>query len=497
MNLLASVSSVFFKNGLFTPFTLWLTGAPGSGKTQGALYIGTFYNKPAKRDDSYFHNNFLRANASKNSFLAYLKNRRDNILILDDVKTEDSDSLKQHALTNIDTLIRSTYDHNIDGTPVYSYGIITGEYTPHMNSTLSRILILPLEDFKSQPQNLRSLQAFQENGYLITDFTILFCHWICQKLNDPCYLSSLLKKKENYTRYYFSEENYSGRDSETLTTLNLILYLFEAFCCDQTSLDFQAQIRSISSNGMAYFKKLVKNTAIRQNSFETLYAELLRRLLLKNTIIRSVPEVSYGKHLNFFNYCFGPTENGIYIENPSALWKAQNLKLPYRCNSCLLIQKDVLEALPSMAEDYCVTHHIPVRTLLSQKDIFSLCLDFGFLLVADRYDGTNRVLNYPFIDTNKFCIILKGVYRINLDHPLLTGLNKKLSQRNKKGLSVFSEISDDWFENNPEQFQYYSDATDVNSYHYCAQETRYNLKSMKKQFTDIYRYRFTKKQLSQ
>lgn len=314
-SLLSGVSSVLSPEGLSTPLTLWITGKPGSGKTQLALYLGSFYNKPERRDDSMLVKNYLRANESTKYIREHIMKSHDNTVILDDVKAEGSTSLREHTNTNIDILIRSIFDHNLSGISIYSNAVITGEYRPNSDSTLARIILLPLKSFQESPENLQTLSFFQENGYLLADFMVLFLQWVCRRLENKNFLPALKNEKERLTEDYISE-TFSARNSEILSTLRLGLSLLEDFCCKYTFPSFKTTICSLITEGESQMKELVKYTAYFHEDCSMLYAKALCNLILRDESIRSAPEVYYNGMLNHFNYCVSNNESGIYIKKP-------------------------------------------------------------------------------------------------------------------------------------------------------------------------------------
>lgn len=443
--LLSGVSSVLSSKGISaTPLTLWITGEPGSGKTQLALYMGSFYNKPAQRSDSMFARNYLRANESSKYVRERILKSRNNTVILDDVKAEDSKSLGEHKNTNIDTLVRSIYDHNLSGLPVYSNAIITGEYKPNGNSTLARMILLPLKSFQESPENLESLSFFQDNGYLLTDFQILFLQWVCHELGNMGFLPTLQNEKTRYAEHYI-REGFSARSSETLTTLRLGLYLLENFCYEYTSPYFKETILSLVKNGKICFKEAVSHTAYLHENNSTLYATVLSNLTLKDETIRSAPEAFYLGRLNYFNYCVSPMENGIFIKRPAVFLKVPYTKNSRLCQPCLLIRKELLDKFPYELEEHCMRHGVP--STIHRKYNLRRLADHKLLLAAyNRSDSyANNILTYPCADKSSRNISLESFYRINLNNPLLKNLTKELSKREPQAQSIFHESSETEF----------------------------------------------------
>ncbi len=501
-NILSGVSSVLSSGGLScTPLTLWITGEPGCGKTQLALYLGSFYCKPDKRNDPMFTQNYLRANESTRHIRERILKSRDNTVILDDVKSEDSKSLGEHKNTNIDTLVRSIYDHNLSGLPVYSNAIITGEYRPNGGSTLARMVLLPLKSFQESPENLETLCFFQNNGYLLTDFIILFLQWVCHQLEDADFLPTLQNEKIRYTKHYIGE-GFSARSSEVLTTLRLGLYLLENFCCTHTLPSFKETISALIAEGETRFMELVRHTSYLHEDSSVLYAKILYNMILKNEGITKAAEVWYKGTLNHFNYCVSDTENGIFIENPSVLSRIPYFQKPSNCQPCLLIREDTLKMFQYELEGYCMRHNIPSDVYKEFK--FSDLADLGFINVAcNRSDGyANHLVKYPSVKLrNTNChiseICLDSFFCINLKHPLLKKMLRNLSNKTARKLSIFRECTDEEYETNyaydeePGTVPTACCAEDINKGRYTHFKNSI-LHNYMADFQNIFDYRFTK-----
>jgi len=501
-NILSGVSSVLSSKGLScTPLTLWITGEPGSGKTQLALYLGSFYNKPAQRNDSMFAGNYLRANESTKYIRERILKNRDNTVILDDVKSEDSKSLGEHKNTNIDTLVRSVYDHNLSGFPVYSNAIITGEYRPNGNSTLARMILLPLKSFQESPENLETLSFFQNNGYLLTDFIILFLQWVCHQLEDTDFLPTLQSEKTRYASHYISE-GFSARSSETLTTLRLGLYLLENFCYTHTLSSFKETICSLIAEGETRFTELARHTAYLHEDSSVLYAEILCNVLLKNEGIVKAAEVWYNGTLNRFNYCVSDREHGIFIKNPSVLSRIPYFQKPDNCHPYLLVREDTLKGFQYELESYCIRHNIPSDVY--KKFRFSDLTDLGFISVAyNRNDNyANHLVKYPSVKlSGTGChvseVCLDPFFCINLGHPLLKKMQRNLSKKPDRKLQVMRECTDEEYETNyaydeePGTVSTACCAEDINKSWYISLE-KDRLQDYIVAFQNIFDYRFTK-----
>lgn len=492
MNLLSCALSVFSKNGLLVPVVLWITGAPGAGKTQLSMYLGTFYNKPETRNDRQITMNRLQANSSTKLVKGRLRNSRDSILLLDDIKAENSTSLREHTNTNADTVIRSVYDQNSEGEPIYCNAIITGEYVPSGESTLARLMLLPLKDFKEAPQNLETLRAFQENGYLVTDFMILFIQWLCRKMGGESFMEVLQEERSRIMEKYM-DSCFSARNSEMLAAFHLGLHLLEDFCISNAAPSFHKNVRMLVEKGESHFLNLVQKTSFLHGDNAQLYANIISDMILKNTSVRSTPEIMYNGNLNYFNYCVNADENGIYIQNPSVLADDSYFMLAEHCQPYLLVRKKLLEEFPHELENYCIRHGIPASVYTKYK--FSHMADFELILVDyNRSDGSvNRVVKYPSINLKKETMYLDDFYCINLRSPLFKQLQDVFSKKKPEKLNVFSEYtetsSDYDYENEDCP---YDDAETHNFWTYNMISMRYNMKDIKKAFQNIFHYRHTK-----
>lgn len=493
MNILSCSLSVFSKNGLLVPVVLWITGELGAGKTQLAMYLGTFYNKPKKRNDRQATMNRLRANLSTKLVLERLRNLRDNILLFDDVKAEKSTSLKDHTNTNMDTTVRSVSDQNSEGESIYCNAIITGEYVPSGESTLQRLILLPLKNFQETPKNLKTLTAFQEDGYLVTDFVILFIQWLCQKLNEEEYMVTLKKEKERLMKKYMGQ-CFSARNSEMLTTLSMELHLLKNFCTSNTDSSFHEKVHMLAEKGESHFLELVKDTAFLHGDRVQLYANIISDMILRDKSIRSAPEITYKGNLNYFNYCVEADESGIYIQNPAVLANDPYFMVAEHCQPYLLVRQKLLEEFPHELENYCIRHGIPASVYTKCK--FSHVADFELILVDyNRSDGSvNRVVKYPSVNLEKRKAYADSFYCINLHNPLFKKLQHFFDKKEHKKLDIF-------FEHTKSSFDYsyidedspYNNAEESNLSKYNINALVYELENVQKAFQNIFLYRHTKR----
>lgn len=491
MNLLSCALSIFSKNGLLVPVVLWITGSPGSGKTQLSMYLGTFYNKPETRNDRQITMNRLRANSSTKLVKARLKNSRDSILLLDDIKAENSTSLREHTNTNADTVIRSVYDQNSEGEPIYCNAIITGEYVPSGESTLARLMLLPLKGFKEVPQNLETLKAFQENGYLVTDFMILFIQWLCQKLGGKSFMEVLQEERSRIMEKYM---DFSARNSEMLAAFHLGLHLLEDFCISSAAPSFHEKVHTLVAKGMPCFLELIRNTSFLHGDKSPFYADILSNMILRDKSIRSAPEIMYKGTLNYFNYCAESNESGIYIQNPAVLSDDPYFMDAGHCKPYLLVRQKLLDEFPHELENHCIRHGIPASVYTKYR--FSQLADFELILVDyNRSDGSvNQVVKYPSINLEKRKAYTDNFYCVNLCSPLFKKLQRFFDNKPQEKLNVFFEHTEPSFD-----YDYgnedcpYDDAETHNLSKYNMISTGYNLKDIKKAFQNIFHYRHTKR----
>lgn len=172
------------KQGLPSGAVLWVDGDVGSGKTQLSVTMGDYFNRT---NGSGLSAHLCTTKAKFNDVSRKLAASRNAVLILDDVKKEESSRSRENTKNLTDLVVRSIYSGKIDaingdGAKVDASAIITGEFFKEQASTISRVLYLQISNFLNDAQNSAHFKTIQENQYYLADFMACFLVWLLEEM---------------------------------------------------------------------------------------------------------------------------------------------------------------------------------------------------------------------------------------------------------------------------------------------------------------------------
>lgn len=448
-NITSILSSTLSDKGILLPVSIWISGAPGSGKSLLSLLVGTFLNRSQHRSDSTLTQNNVRANTRTKHLLKQLTTHRDVAFVLDDIKIENSTKLKESLLNNIDTVIRSVFDKKYESAPVLCTAIINGEYIPTGQSTISRLLHCNINNFINDKVNSDIITELQNNGFIIPDFMVIFINWLCKNLADEGFIQNLEYKKKAIKKE--NEDLFTGtsksRYLDVLITFQLAFDILISSCKDLyvnelVSFDFT----DFCKHGKRILLNLVKDTRQLTTTYDNIYAECITDLIVNKTLLINKSKKEYVKNtLNYFHFCVLENEAGIFI--PDALDLAdiytQNYSAPF---DCLIIQKKAL----FLALQYELCQRIKSKRIspyvLNELSIKRLT-ECQILLVDPRYDHcNNNQFNYPKYNIQEQKATTDSYYRINIHHPSFKRLRDYLLTLEERSNNFSFSLSTDEYD---------------------------------------------------
>lgn len=185
ISILAVIGYFMQKNNISSGVVLWLDGEVASGKTELAITLGDIFNRGGKYIDM-----------KKNLYLTKIKTQeieqklleyKNAVLIIDDVKKEETTRNKENGKNVTDIVVRSIYlgklGHSQNDT-VNATAIITGEFFKEQVSTVSRILYMNVGKFLQGKKHSDSLKTLQTDKTYFADFMRYFICWLLRKAEE-------------------------------------------------------------------------------------------------------------------------------------------------------------------------------------------------------------------------------------------------------------------------------------------------------------------------
>lgn len=502
VNIISVLSSEMSGKGIISPIIFWISGAPGSGKSFLSLLLGTFYNKTKNRCDTDLFKNSIRANKKSSEVIASLKKYRDTTFVLDDIKTENASRLRESLLNNLDTVIRSVYDHQLEGDELLCSAIITGEYIPTGSSTVARMVHFNINNYINDKDNAALVTAIQNEGLLIPDVMTIFISWLCKKLTNDEYMKELksLQKRLIQKSQVNCGKNNQSRFTETLITLQIAFEMFIT-SCKEMSIDkyISFELNNFKETGYEVLADLVNDTVCLTNDFDHIYAEAITNMIINREIpIHKASRKYIRDELDLFNYCIADSEGGIFIEDANEL--NNNFSKLFAENfDCLLIQIDILDyVLKDYLNTLCNRNEIPKKVLVDYS--IKKLAECQLLLVNPRSDNySNYLFNYPTYTRKNRQVSAQKVYRINITHPGFERLLKYFkSQEYREMIGAYTNIPEqemETYKSNYDNDYYHNKVWDSESATYCNYKCacQYSgLNSHNNEFKNIFNFYFEK-----
>lgn len=478
---------------------LWIDGDVGSGKTQLSVTMGDYFNRT---NGSGLSAHLCTTKAKFNDVSRKLAASRNAVLILDDVKKEESSRSRENTKNLTDLVVRSIYSGKIDaingdGAEVDASAIITGEFFKEQASTISRVLYLQISNFLNDAKNSAHFRTIQENQYYLADFMACFLVWLLEEMENPQNIKNMCTKLDSLKRgkelnEYFSGKKIGSRIMETVANYQLVSEMLSSFFKNKGITESECK-EFLKQSQNALFE-LGKATHLRSLNYTPLYKIALQDVLP----FLKIKDCRYGeKYLHYAsliehqNIYFDPEElfdkpewkdrkpdtNGISSEKPLDLHSTfylfgmekeyNGILFKREQRETLLVRKDILctmieNKMFSYAKKYNINF---LKSQFTDTDILTGLSESHAICGYHRKDGAfNKIINFPeyFLDDNHIangtrylCSRSCQMLKINIDEiaytclrpaPITTMENfyekseKILKDRSIRGVSHYTQI---------------------------------------------------------
>lgn len=181
-----AVLKYFLKEyGISAGAVLWIDGVVASGKTELAYTVGDMFNRCS--DNISMKKNLYSTKIKTKELEKKLLEYQNAVLILDDVKKEETVRNRENTKNVTDLVVRSIYTGRLGNAQsendiVNASAIITGEFFKEQMSTISRILYLNIGNFLQERENSECFKQIQRDKTYFAGFMRYFVQWIFENI---------------------------------------------------------------------------------------------------------------------------------------------------------------------------------------------------------------------------------------------------------------------------------------------------------------------------
>lgn len=390
MSIMAICRNYFADIGITFGINLWMDGNYGSGKTELATIAGNFYNRQTEYNSIVLKKNLLISNIKHSNIVDSIGKFNNSVVILDDVKKEESNKHREAAKNNIDFIIRTIFTGQYENEPINAVSIITGEYFNNQSSTISRLLYINIEDFLSNKENRKLLSDLQDNNYYLSDFIFGFTRWYLGKINRN---ELKLEVQNIYSKLKYDIDNHadmiycSERIKETVA--NFIL-AFEIVCLYTKEKGFEHYIVDMKDTVMSVLMKWANSTELLVQGFKPLIKRAFFSALYQ--------DAKYRKYSNYFEEMkdhaetvalksLTPKYTGVFLE-------IKNKHYDSRAEITLLVRKkELVTKIINKVMEFAEQYDIYVYNYQRSTKYIIKCLSEMHLIWCSkrsRNDGIDR-----------------------------------------------------------------------------------------------------------
>ncbi|EOS52169.1 hypothetical protein C809_00936 [Lachnospiraceae bacterium MD335] len=407
--------------GMAAGAVLWIDGVVASGKTELAYTVGDMFNRCG--DNISMKKNLYSTKIKIKELEKKLTDYQNAVLILDDVKKEETVRNRENAKNVTDLLVRSIYMGRLgreqsENDLVNASAIVTGEFFKEQMSTISRILYLNIGNFLQERGNSSCFKTIQNDKAYFAGFMRYFVQWFFEKMEEEeqsLNLERIVKNVSEMLDEKYKEGELSTRMQELhenmfVSTCIVMAYLSEMLGGDSKNVsDFNEKSERI-------INELIRDTWYKSLDYRPVYERAFDDIILE----LKIKDCRYGKaYLSARASGYEPLWvkadkdiRGISIDknvrNKEKIWLLKleedyaGLLLNLRGEDILLVRQDVVcnrmrGYIKENAKEWNMRYY---ESCYTDKKITDALADSNRIFVHIRSDGTDRVFNYPLVQDN-------------------------------------------------------------------------------------------------
>lgn len=461
--------------GISAGAVLWIDGKVASGKTQLAITMGDFFNRDGglSKQIKHLHTTKAKTKVITEELIKY----KNAVLILDDIKKEETVRNRENAKNITDLLIRSIYtgkigEAGIEEEEIEATAIITGEFFKEIDSTISRVLYLNIDNFLQEKENSVQFREIQTDKYYLAKFMSYFIQWLLKKMEmgegQEFFSKIYMNLQQEVSQSFHGELN--TRIVETVTNFQLVseilnIYFEENGVFSKDRVAFWED----SKKALKDLGEATLNKCLGYNPFiEICFIEILPELKIKDCRYGEhyLHSVAHGMEYAIENNLFTKynDETGISdneeVHGAKKVWLLglqdgyDGIMFNIKGNEMLLVKTEVICNLirEKMKESMQRWHIRIYNSELTDERILSALLERQCLYGYRRKDGAfSKIVNFPEyiakedgVGKNIIRSEEHSMVKINIDSKIkykgLKNLNK-LSLESLKGLFEDLELN--------------------------------------------------------
>lgn len=420
MQIIAVLRYFLQEHGISAGAILWIDGVVASGKTELSFTMGDMFNRFG--NTASMKKNLYSTKIKTKELEKKLTDYQNAVLILDDVKKEETVRNRENTKNVTDLVVRSIYMGRLgkeqsENDIVNASAIITGEFFKEQMSTISRILYLNIGNFLQESENSACYREIQSDKTYFAGFMRYFIQWIFRNMENQKQ-SFDFKRIIRDVSEMSNEEGIAGELSTRMQELYVNMLI-----CTQTINEYLKDVLGADSNKVKKFftvckkeiKELIRDTLFKGLNYQPLYNiafdDIISKLKIKDCRYGESYLSAKNGDNSFSLALLNKNERGIsfneYISNNEKYWLLRlsrnyaGLLLNLGKDDILIISQNALcnlmrEYIKERAKKWHI-HYFP-SDYTDDKIIRGLA-DAGKIFLHKRVDGTfDRVFNYPLTE---------------------------------------------------------------------------------------------------